>query len=141
MITAIDTNVLLDFLVPNEKFVDLSSQAVEEAAGQGSLVMCDLVYAELCVHFPTQVGCDRFVEDLEIRVEPLSRGASFLASRTWRTYRQRGGRRNRILTDFLIGAHAQVQASRLLTRDRGFYKGLFPSLVVVEPAAESKARK
>ena len=141
MITAIDTNVLLDILVPNENFVDLSSQKVEEAAGQGSLVMCDIVYAELCVHFPSQSGCDRFVEDLEIRVEPLSRDASFLASRTWRTYRQQGGRRNRILTDFLIGAHAQVQASRLLTRDRGFYKELFPSLVVVEPGAESKARK
>lgn len=90
MITAIDTNVLLDILVPNEKFVDLSSRAIEEAASQGSLVMCDLVYAELCVHFPTQSGCDRFVEDLEIRVEPLSRSAGFIASRTWRTYRQRG---------------------------------------------------
>ncbi len=46
----------------------------------------------------------------------------------WRTYRQRGGKRTRILADFLISAHAQKQATRLLSRDRGFYRNLFPSL-------------
>ena len=43
MITAIDTNILLDVLVPNEKFCDASIQALEEAASSGSLVVCDLV--------------------------------------------------------------------------------------------------
>lgn len=82
------------------------------------------------VHFETQGD---FLESNEIRVEPLTREAHFAASRVWREYRRRGGKRNRILADFLIGAHAQEQAVRLLSRDRGFYRELFPALDVVDP--------
>ena len=134
MITAIDTNILLDILVPNEAFYEASGNALEYAAGMGSLVVCDIVYAELCIHFDTQRESDKFLESNEIRVQALSREASFAASRAWRAYRQQGGKRTRILPDFLIGAHAQKQATRLLTRDRGFYRKLFPSLDVYDPA-------
>jgi hypothetical protein len=135
MITAIDTNVLLDVLIPNEKFCDASVSALEQAASQGSLVICDLVYAELCIHFNTQGDCDRFLDGNEIRVEALSKEAHFLAGRAWRVYRKQGGQRARILADFLIGAHAYVQASRLLSRDRGFYRKLFPKLSLMDPSA------
>jgi hypothetical protein len=139
MITAIDTNVLLDILVPDPGYFERSLQALEEAANAGSLVICDLVYAELCVHFQRQTDCDQFLQQNDIRVEALTREASFLASRLWRTYREEGGKRTRILTDFLVGAHAQVQASRLLTRDRGFYRGVFRSLALVDPATPRRA--
>jgi predicted nucleic acid-binding protein len=134
MITAIDTSILLDILVPNEKFYDASAEALERAASEGSLVICDLVYAELCIHFNTQAECDRFLHGNEIRVEALSKEAHFLASRVWRAYRKQGGQRTRILADFLIGAHAQLQASRLLSRDRGFYRQLFPALNLIDPS-------
>jgi len=62
MITAIDTNVLLDILVPNEKFCDASVRALEDAYTAGSLVICGLVYAELCIQFITQRECDGFLE-------------------------------------------------------------------------------
>lgn len=133
MITAIDTNILLDILVPNEDFYAASAQALQEAAARGSLIICDIVYAELCIHFDTQRHCDAFLESLAIRVQPLTREAHFLASRTWRLYRQQGGRRTRILADFLIGAQAQVQANRLVSRDRGFYSKLFPALDLHDP--------
>jgi hypothetical protein len=135
MITAIDTNALLDILVPDPEYFERSLQALEEAANAGSLVVCDLVYAELCVHFQHQTDCDQFLRENDIRVEALTREASFLASRLWRTYRQEGGKRTRILTDFLVGAHAQVQASQLLTRDRGFYREIFRSLALVDPVS------
>ena len=135
MITAIDTNVLLDVLVPNEEFYEASANALQEAAGGGSLVIGDIVYAELCIHFEIQRECDGFLEGNEIRVQALTREAHFHASRAWRTYRQQGGKRTRILADFLIGAHAQKQATRLLSRDRGFYHKLFPSLDLNDPSA------
>ncbi len=134
MITAVDTNVLLDVLSADPEFMEASIQALQEAAQAGSLVVCDLVYAELCVHFQRQTDGDRFLQENEIRVEGLSREASFLASRLWRIYRRQGGKRSRILTDFLVGAHAQVQTSQLLSRDRGFYKPIFPSLALVDPS-------
>ncbi len=85
MITAIDTNVLLDILAPDPEYFERSVQALEEAAQAGSLVVCDLVYAELCVHFQHQTDCDQFLQQNDIRVEPLTREASFLASRLWRS--------------------------------------------------------
>jgi predicted nucleic acid-binding protein len=113
MITAVDTNVLLDILLPDERLFSASSRALEQAATRGSLVICGLVYAELCVHFRSQSECDEFLSDSDIRVESLNRAASFAATRAWRAYRQQGGKRTRILADFLIGSHAQIQASCL----------------------------
>src|SRR5260370_41372690 len=134
MITAIDTNVLLDILIPNVEYFEASAAALEVSANAGTLVISDIVYAELCVHFGAQHECDVFLESNDIRVQPLTREAHFLASRAWRTYRLQGGKRARILPDFLIGAHAQKLATRLLTRDRGFYRNLFPSLRLYDPA-------
>jgi len=54
------------------------------------------------------------------------------ASASWKKYRDRGGRRDRVAADFLIGAHALLQANRLLTRDRGFYRAYFSSLKVID---------
>ena len=139
MTTAIDTNILLDILVPNDEFYELSAEALEASANAGSLVICDLVYAELCIHFAAQRDCDGFLESNEIRVQSLTREAHFLASRAWITYRQQGGKRSRILADSLIGAHAQTQATRLLSRDRGFYPKLFPSLTLLDPTKPAPA--
>jgi predicted nucleic acid-binding protein len=134
MITAVDTNVLLDILVPNEDFFARSQRALENAWAAGALVVCDLVYAELTVHFSIREECDAFLNETGIRVEALSREASFVAGRAWRSYRRQGGKGNHILTDFLVGAYAQAQATRLLTRDRGFYRQLFPALHLLDPS-------
>ena len=56
-----------------------------------------------------------------------------LAGEMFRAYLQRGGRRDRVLPDFLIAAHAQVQAQRLLARDRGYYRDYFKQLQLWEP--------
>ena len=103
-------------------------------------MISDIVYAELCIHFETQRECDVFLESNEIRVQALRRDAHFLASRAWRAYRKRGGKRERILADFLVGAHAQEQATRLISRDRGFYRTLFPSLDIRDPSNRRTTR-
>jgi hypothetical protein len=137
MISAIDSNILLDILIPNPAFVDTAVEVLENAASNGALVVSDIVYTEICVHFIEQQDCDSFFSDNRILIEPLTREAQFLASRAWRRYRAQGGKRTRILADFLIGAHAQLQADRFITRDRGFYGSLFPGLNICDPSAQS----
>jgi predicted nucleic acid-binding protein len=58
---------------------------------------------------------------------------AYLAGKKWGLYRKSGGTRKRIITDFLIGAHAVTKAERFLTRDRGFYKSYFPALKILSP--------
>ena len=133
MITAIDTNILLDIIIPNDRYVERAVEALQEAASIGSLVICDCVYAEVSIQFSSREKCDALLEEVGIRVEPLTREALFLASRAYRRYRQQGGKRTRILPDFLVGAHAAVQAGRLLSRDKEFYRSVFENLRVVDP--------
>jgi predicted nucleic acid-binding protein len=64
---------------------------------------------------------------------PLERRSAELACQARRNYRKRGGCRQRVIADLMIEAHASLQADRLLTRDRGFYRSYFPDLTVIEP--------
>ena len=68
MLTALDTNVLLDILIPNERFADFAEATIEAAASEGLLVVCDIVYVEVCSQFAMQKECDFFFSDNRIRV-------------------------------------------------------------------------
>ena len=57
-----------------------------------------------------------------------------MASRAWRRYRQGDGKKTRILPDFIVGSHARMQANRLTSRDRGFYRSSFPDLRIWDPS-------
>jgi predicted nucleic acid-binding protein len=43
MITAVDTNILLDILIPNAKYAKASKQLLDEALAQGALVLSDFL--------------------------------------------------------------------------------------------------
>ena len=62
------------------------------------------------------------------------------AGRCWQEYRKAGGSRERVIADFLIGAHAAARADRLLTRDRGFYRNCFPGLPILDPSGGPASR-
>ena len=131
MVTAVDTNILLDILRPNAGFLGVSLAALERSAEEGGVVVCEIVYSELSAQFADRDTMESFLDDFSIRFDSMGRSVCHYAGQAWKRYRDAGGTRNRILPDFLIGAHALHQASRLLTRDRGFYRTYFGELRIV----------
>jgi hypothetical protein len=134
MITAVDTSVLLDVFLPDLEFGPASRDALRNCLREGRLVACLVVWAEVASVFPSPSAAQDAMSRLDVGFSETSLGAALGASRAWRAYRERGGRRARVAADFLIGAHAISHADRLLTRDRGFYRGHFSGLRVLDPS-------
>jgi predicted nucleic acid-binding protein len=134
MITAVDTNVLLDLFLDSPEHAERAERALRAALARGSLIICEIVYAELVPQFGDDRLLAEAVESLGIRMVPILTAAASAAGRAWAAYRRSGGARPRILADFLIGAHALTEADCLLTRDRGFYRAHFTGLTVVSPS-------
>ncbi len=131
MITFVDTNVLLDVFLPDPKWGQKSTIRLEQSFNQGSLIINEIIYSELAPQFSSKALLDDVLKTLSIRIVSLDLKAAYHAGQIWKNYRKAGGRRNRILADFLIGAHAEIKAEQLLTRDRGFYKKYFSDIHVI----------
>lgn len=149
MITAIDTNILLDILIPDEAHLTSSRSLLDECLSKGQLIICELVYAELAAQFSDERELNNFFSETGIRLVPSNKKILYLAGRAWKEYvrSKKSGlqcpvcgktmhitcpecksavkSKQHIMGDFVIGAHAREHASLLLSRDRGFYTTYF----------------
>jgi predicted nucleic acid-binding protein len=132
VIVSVDTNIILDVVTDDPVHASSSGRLLAQTLDTGSLVICDIVYAELAAQYDSRESLDLALAGLGIRVVESGRDAAWLAGTKWSEYRLRGGSRKRVLADFLIGAHALVYAECLLTRDRGFYRTYFAELKQVD---------
>jgi predicted nucleic acid-binding protein len=133
MAVLVDSNVLLDVLTEDPRWLAWSAEALADQAERDVLAINPIIYAEV------SVGFER-IEDLETAVPPqafhrlaLPWEAAFLAAKCFVTYRRRGGDRSSPLPDFYVGAHASVSGMTLLTRDARRYRTYFPRLKLVCP--------
>ena len=135
MITGIDTSVLIDVFGADARFGPRSAAALRSCLNEGALVVCDIVWAETRAAFVDDEDFMRAMHALGVGFSPMTQAAAGAAGVACKRYRAAGGKRERVVADFLIGAHASVQCDRLLTRDRGYYGENFASLQVVDPSA------
>jgi len=129
----IDSNVLLDLMTEDMRWLSWSAEAVERAADRFRLVINPVIYAEVSIRYSR-------IEDLEAALpkamldrEAIPYEAAFLAGKCFLVYRRQGGTKRSPLPDFFIGAHAAVAGYRLLTRDAARYRSYFPRLSLIAP--------
>lgn len=133
---AVDSSVLLDVLTDDPRFADASETCLGEALAHNDLVVCAAVVAEVQTLLETRDTAMDTLALLGLRYLPTTEQAAVRAGHMQRRFRDRGGRRERVVADFLIGAHALLQCSGLITRDDGFFRDYFKGLKVIVPKAD-----
>lgn len=134
MITAIDTNILIDVLEPDPVFGLASKEALKRCLREGSVIACEVVWAEfMTVYSHKGKEAVEALRRIGVEYSAMTLDASLGAATCWSAFRRKSKVRDRIVADFLIGGHALVQGERLLTRDRGFYRTYFKPLKVESP--------
>lgn len=130
---SLDTNIIADLLSSSDSVESDWSRRSYDIAERSDVLVCNpIVLAEIAA------GSDRIddllgdLDDLHVEVLPLTIEAAFAGGLAFGEYRRRGGKRDRMLPDFLIAGHAEALGAVLMTRDRriGTY---FPDLNLITP--------
>jgi len=134
--TAIDTNVF-SAIWSAEKSVVLLLVQLEKARREGALLVSPFVFAELHAYPGATKGfIGEFLSatgvevDWKLEQRLWAESAERFAHYATRRRRSSGVEPRRLLADFLIGAHALLQADRLLTLDPEIYQRDFPELAM-----------
>ena len=129
----VDSNVLIDLLTEDPRWLDWSTGSMAAVADRHRLVINPIIYAEVSVRLVSMEDVDEALPTTRFDREPIPFEAAFLAGKSFDIYRRRGGARRSPLPDFFIGAHAAVAGYQLLTRDAARYRTYFPGLGLIAP--------
>lgn len=137
MRTAIDTNVI-SALWSNEPASANVANLLFEAKKIGGLVISAPVYVELLAYpNATKDFLDKFLQDSGIEVdfvlteEVWQKAALSFANYANRRRNSKSSHPKRLLVDFIVGAHALLEANRLMTMDKNRYITAFADLEIV----------
>lgn len=132
---ALDSSVLFDILIGDPVYGEASEICIGDALAREDVVVCDAVVAEVQAMLDTSLSLMDTLTSLGIRYLPTQEAAAMRAGHMNKRFRARGGKRERVVADFLIGAHALLQCDGLITRDEGFFRDYYKGLKVVVPKA------
>lgn len=131
---AVDSSVIVELLADTEH-ADAAEAALREALARGPVVVCDVVVAEICSSLRDGDQAMQALEEMGITYSSVEQKSALRAGEMQRRYRSRGGRHDRSIQDFLVGAHALLQCNALISRDASFFRDYFKGLKVIVPTA------
>jgi len=134
MRTSIDANIF-SAIWSREPGADLIAARLGKAKMEGALIISPFVFSELLAYPGADEAYVRGVlhatgvtVDLKLDEKLWSEAGLRFARYAARRRISAGEGPRRLLADFLIGAHALVQAERLMTLDPKIYRQDFPEL-------------
>lgn len=132
---ALDSSVVFDILIGDAVHAGASEQSIGDALARDDVVVCDAVVAEVQTMLDTSASVMDTLASLGIRYQPTLEAAAMRAGHMNKRFRARGGTRERVVADFLVGAHALLQCDGLITRDDSFFRDYFKGLKLIVPKA------
>lgn len=132
----VDTNILVDVLQDDAQWGEWSISQLRAQSKVHELVINPVIYSELSLMFEALEALDDAIDRMELRFQELPRASLFLAGKAFVRYRRDGGKKQNVLADFFIGAHAAVQRCAILTRDVRRYRSYFPTVNLLAPHVE-----
>jgi predicted nucleic acid-binding protein len=139
-VIAIDSSVLID-LIGGGMRAESAEECVRAALSHGPVVACDIVIGEVVSGLGSGSILLDALDESGISFMPLELRSAVRAGEMQRRYKERvragtqGKGSPRSVPDFLIGAHALLQCTGLITRDAGFFRDYFKGLKVIVPKA------
>lgn len=132
MRTSLDSSVLIQ-LSRKQPGWEAWRDLLQQASKEGNLIISPIAFAEYSSAYPSVTSALADLDRLHVIYEPINPEAAYLAGQIFLRYRREGGPRRYLIPDFLIAAHASVQADRLAAIDRGYLRAYFPSLAILSP--------
>lgn len=132
---AVDSSVLIDVLTNDAVNAEASMSKMQDAMERGGVVVCEAALAEVASQVEPEDELLDALAEMGVHYSPLNEQAAARAGFMHRRYRSRGGTRQRVVADFLVGAHALLQCDGLITRDAAFFRDYFKGLKIINPAA------
>jgi predicted nucleic acid-binding protein len=143
-VIAVDSSVVVDLLGGDAR-ADAAEEALRKALALGPVVVCDVVVAEVGAGLGFGSDLVETLEEAGILYSQTELRSAIRAGEMQRRYKQRFEDDSRVRAarrsapDFLIGAHALLQCSGLITRDEGFFRDYFKGLRIIVPQAAHRA--
>ena len=135
---AVDSSVLIE-LLGDGPLAGAAEACLRQALSCGPVVVCDIVVSEITAGLGHGAEIMDVVEEMGMRFVPVDQRAAIRAGEMQRRYAERMRAKGdtaaapRTVPDFIVGAHALLQCSALITRDAGFFRDYFKGLKVIVP--------
>ena len=130
----LDTNVVIDLREQDPRWFEWAMRSIVSA--RASVSVSVIVVGELAIRGGTQRDILDMLAGIGLGVVVFDARAGHRAGAAQHAYRIAGGGRDKLLGDFLIGAHAETTGQPLLTRDPRRYRSYFPELNLITPETD-----
>jgi predicted nucleic acid-binding protein len=134
-----DTSVIIDARDPDSPWHAWAKEQIASAVADAGAVANTIAVSEASVRAVNPEAVPKLLEDFGMTLQPLPVSAAVPAAKAFRTYLDRLKKEGKHpawkvpLPDFLIGAHAQAEGMKLVTRDPDHVRIYFPRVKLVTP--------
>lgn len=136
-----DTSVIIDARDPHSPWHSWAKEQIATAVADDGAAANTVTISEASVRAVDPAAVPKLLEAFGMTLQPLPVAAAVPAARAFRIYLDRLKKQGKHpewkvpLPDFLIGAHAQAEGMKLVTRDPDRIRTYFPGVKMITPRA------